>query len=212
MTTLIFNVGFSSEYVIKALTHRGMEGVTRVILVTAMPKDELSRRRNEDTLNAILKYLNIVGVEDVKVISVDIDTSFENILLQISNLGKFDDYVELYLIGGMRILLLALYYLALILGRVRKVKVYAFDESMQNSYELPISIPKVPTQEQLKLLELLTTRLSLNDVAKMMDKSESTIVSQLNALGELVNCERIGRRAKSCESTVMGKVMLNLMR
>lgn len=185
--------------------------MSRVVLVTAMLKDEFSRR-NEDTMVATLKYLDIVGIRDVKVISVNVDAPFDSIPLQISSMGGFDDYVEFYLIGGMRVLLLALYYLALILSRIRRVKVYAFDEGMQNSYELPVSIPKIPTQEQLKLLELLTTKSSLSDIARIMDKSEPTIVSQLNALGELVRCERIGGRTKSCETTIMGKVILNLVR
>ncbi|GAB6945119.1 CRISPR-associated transcriptional regulator Csa3 [Vulcanisaeta sp. JCM 14467] len=205
-------MGFSSEYVIKALTRRGVNDVSKVILVTAMPKDEFSRRRNEDAMGAILKYLDIVGIRDVKVISVNVDVPFDSVLLQISSMGGFDGYVEFYLIGGMRILLLALYYLALILSKIRRVRVYAFDENMQNFYELPVSIPRIPTQEQLKLLELLTTKLSLSDITRIMDKSESTIVSQLNALGELVSCERIGRRTKLCETTIMGKVILNLMR
>lgn len=211
MTTLVFNVGFSSEYVMKILTRRGINDVVKVVLITAVPKDELSRRRNEDALSTILKYLSAVGIRDVKVVGIDVDASFENILLQISNMGRFDDYVEFYLIGGMRVLLLALYYLALIISKVRNVKVYAFDESMQNTYELPTSIPKIPTQEQLRLLELLTTRSSLSDVAKMMGKSESTIVSQINALSDLVSCERVGRRSKACETTAIGRVILNLV-
>lgn len=213
MTTLVFNIGFSSDYVMKALTQRGVAGVERVLLVTALPKDELSKKRNEDALTAIIKYLKAVGIDDVKVLSVEVNTSFENILLQLSEeLGKIDDNIEFYLIGGMRVLLLSLYYIAQILSKTRNVKAIAFDENMQNSYQLPLNTPKIPlTPPQVELLKALSRRQSLAEISKILNKSESTVLKQLESLGELVICEKRGK-TKECEITTMGKVVLNLMR
>ena len=211
MTVIIFNIGFSSEYVIKALTYRGVKGVNKVILVTATPKDELSKKRNEDAMNAILNYLNVVGIKNVKVVSVDVNASFDEILLQISSgVGKFDDDVEFYLIGGMRILLLSLYYIAQLISKFKKVKVVAYDESMQNSYQIPTSLPRIPSKAQVELLKTFEKRQSVSEASKEVGKSESTILKQISSLEGLINCEKEGK-ARECETTVMGKVILNLV-
>ncbi|MEM0373311.1 MAG: CRISPR-associated CARF protein Csa3, partial [Sulfolobales archaeon] len=195
MTTLIFNVGFSSEYVIKALTFRWVKNVNRIFLITSTPKNELSKKRNENALTAIPSYLNVVGIKDVKVLRVEVDTSFDNILLQISTgLGKFDDDVEFYLIGGVRILLLSLYYIAQILSRIKKIRIVAFDENMQNSYDLPLTTPKIPkTRSQIKLLKVLMKRQTISEISEKLGKSASTILRQLDSLGELVECRKNGK-------------------
>lgn len=211
MTSIVFNIGFSSEYVIKTITYRGVQGVDKILLVTGMPKDELSKKRNNDAITTIVNYLNTVGINNVKVLRVELNTSFENILLQLSEeLGKIDDDIEFYLIGGMRILLLALYYTAQILSKVRKVKVIAFDESMQISYELPLSIPKIPiTASQIELLKTLSKRQSISEISEKLNKSESTILKQIESLEGLVDCKKRGK-VRECETTIMGKVVLNL--
>ncbi|MEM1627036.1 MAG: CRISPR-associated CARF protein Csa3 [Sulfolobaceae archaeon] len=212
MTTVIFNVGFSSEYIIKAITFRGVKNISSVILVTGTSKDEFSKKRNEDAITSILSYLKIVGVEDVKVLRVDLDTTFDDVLLQISaELGKFDDDIEFYLIGGMRVLLLALYYIAQILSIVKKVKVIAFDENMQNSYQLPLTVPKIPkTSSQIELLKLLTKRHKISEMSEKLKKSASTISRQLDSLGELIECRKEGKN-KECEASKIGRVILNLI-
>ena len=208
----MFNVGFSSDYVIKVMTQRGVGGVNRVYLVTAMAKDDYARRKNEDAMHAIINYFNVVGVRDVRPVSVDIDRDFEDILLQVSaSLGKLDEDVEVYLIGGMRVLLLALYYLAQVLDAFVKVRAIAYDEGMQNSYLLPLRPPKVPkTQAQVEVLRALTTRLSVGELAERLGKSQSTVLKQLESLGELVDCEKVGKE-RVCEASVLGRVVLSLM-
>jgi len=212
MTSIVFNIGFSSEYVIKALTYRGVQGINKIFLITALPKDELSKKRNEDAITTILNYLNVVGIKNVKVLSVDVNTTFDKILLQISTeLGKIDDDLEIYLIGGMRILLLSLYYIAQIMSKIKKIKAIAFDESMQNSYELLLTIPKIPaTSSQIELLKALTKRQSITEVSRKLEKSESTVLKQIESLGELVDCEKSGK-TRECEITNIGKVVLNLI-
>ena len=181
-------------------------------LVTAMAKDEYARRKNEDAMHVIINYFNVVGVRDVRPISVDIDRDFEDILLQVSaGLGKLNEDIEVYLIGGMRVLLLALYYLAQVLDAFVKVRAIAYDEGMQNSYLLPLRPPKVPkTQAQVEVLRALTTRLSVGELAERLGKSQSTVLKQLDSLGELVDCEKVGRE-RVCEASVLGRVVLNLM-
>jgi CRISPR-associated protein Csa3 len=141
-----------------------------------------------------------------------VNTTFDKILLQISTeLGKIDDDIEIYLIGGMRILLLSLYYIAQIMSKIKKIKAIAFDESMQNSYELLLTIPKIPTtSSQIELLKALTKRQSITEVSRKLEKSESTILKQIESLGELVDCEKSGK-TRECEITNIGKVVLNLI-
>ena len=212
VVSVIFNVGFSSDYIIKIMTQRGVEGVDRAYLVTALAKEEYARKRNEDAMHAVISYLNVVGVEDVRPVPVDLDRGFEDILLQVSlGLGKLDGEVEVYLVGGVRVLLLALYYLAQVLDAFVKVKAISYDENMQHSYLLPLRPPRVPrTQAQVELLRALTTRQSVGELAERLGKSQSTVLKQLESLGELVECDKVGRE-RVCEASVLGRVILNLM-
>ena len=212
MVVLVFNVGFTTDYVIKAVTQRGTKDVSRVVLVTALPKDEFARKKNADAINALISFLNVAGIKEVSPLTVDVDTTFENILLQLSaGLGKLDEEVEIYLVGGMRILLLALYYLSQVMNAVVKVKVVAFDEGMKTSYNVPLTPPKIPKSgAQIEVLRALSMKRTVGELAELLGKTQSTVIKQLDSLDGLVECKKVGRE-RECEVSALGKVVLNLL-
>ena len=212
MVILVFNVGFTTDYVIKAVTQRGTRDVSKVILVTALAKDELARKKNADAMNAIISFLNVAGVKEVRPLTVDVDTTFENILLQLSaGLGKLDEEVEIYLVGGMRILLLSLYYLSQLLNTIVKVKVVAFDENMKTAYDIPLTLPKIPKSgAQIEVLKALRVKRTVGELAELLGKTQSTVIKQLDSLDGLIECKKVGRE-RECEVSALGKVLLNLL-
>jgi len=157
VTVLIFNVGFTAEYVIRAISRRSIDGVNKIFLVAMESKDDYSKKRSSEAIGSILDFLKIAGVTDVDVVKVNVDWSFDAILEYVSEkIGGYDDY-EFHLVGGTRMTLLALYYLALLLSAMPgvKVKAIAYDEAMTSSKELPLRVPSVPTKEKLDVLEAI---------------------------------------------------------
>jgi CRISPR-associated protein Csa3 len=215
VTVLIFNVGFTAEYVIRAISRRSIAGVNKIFLVAMESKDEYSQKRSSEAIGAILDFLRIAGVTDVDVVKVNVDWSFDAILEYVSEkIGGYDDY-EFHLVGGTRMTLLALYYLALLLSAMPgvKVKAIAYDEAMTSSKELPLRVPSVPTKEKLDVLEAIGAGATVTGLARALNKSPSTVSLQLTSLKEegLITAEREGRK-KDVELTPLGRAVLNLMK
>jgi len=215
VTVLIFNVGFTAEYVIRAISRRSIDGVNKIFLVAMESKDDYSKKRSSEAIGSILDFLKIAGVTDVDVVKVNVDWSFDAILEYVSEkIGGYDDY-EFHLVGGTRMTLLALYYLALLLSAMPgvKVKAIAYDEAMTSSKELPLRVPSVPTKEKLDVLEAIGAGATVTGLARALNKSPSTVSLQLTSLKEegLITAEREGRK-KDVELTPLGRAVLNLMK
>ena len=211
MASLIFSLGNSADHVMRIMTRRGAEGVEKVYLVTMSTKDETTRKMREDAIRTALSYFNAVGVNDVRVISVDLDRGFDAALLQVSAaLGKLGR-TEIYLADTTPMLITVLYFVAQILGALTDVAVTVYDDLSDRSYAVPLRPPKVPkTQAQVELLRALTTRQSVGELAERLGKTQSTVLKQLESLGDLVECKKVGRE-RVCEASVLGRVVLNLM-
>ncbi|MQL56639.1 CRISPR locus-related DNA-binding protein, partial [Acidianus ambivalens] len=61
-----------------------------------------------------------------------------------------------------------------------------------------------------ELLKVLSRRQSIAEISRNLNKSESTILKQIESLGELIECEKSGK-TRECETTILGKVILNLI-
>ena len=211
MTSLIFSLGNSADHVMRIMTRRGAEGVGRVYLVTMLAKDETARKMREDAVHTAVSYLNAIGIRDVRVVSVDLDGGFDAALLQVSAaLGK-PGRTEIYLADTTPVLITVLYFIAQILAALTDVTAIVYDDLSNRSYTVPLRPPKVPrTQAQIEVLRALTTRLSVGELAERLGKSQSTVLKQLESLGELVECRKVGRE-RVCEASTLGRVVLNLM-
>ncbi|MGC9105396.1 MAG: CRISPR-associated CARF protein Csa3 [Thermoprotei archaeon] len=214
MAVLIFNVGFTAEYVMRVLARRSIQNVEKVYLVTIESQDSYAQKRSQEAINSIVSYLATVGVTDVEVIKVSPEWDFDEIVERISErVGGYDDY-EFYLVGGTRMTLLSLYFIALILAQADgvRVKAVAFDEAMTNSKELPLRIPQIPSGEKLNLLLMIREGESVSELARKTGKSASTISIQLSDLEDegLVVRSRDGKR-KEVGLTPLGRTVLNLL-
>jgi CRISPR-associated protein Csa3 len=150
--------------------------------------------------NYILKYVNV-------------DVPFEVILSQINDVLHPYIEIEFHLIGGMRVLLLSIYYYAMLCNLVKKkVKMTLYTEDFANSYEPPLNLPEIPeSREALEIVRLLNREgeMKLSDIAKKLGKSESTISKQLDLLDGLIECRKIQNK-KMCKLSPMGKILITM--
>ena len=211
MASLIFSLGNSADHVMRLMTRRGAEGVERVYLVTMSTSDETARKMRENAVRVAASYLNAVGVNDVRVISVDLDRGFDAALLQVSAaLGKLGR-TEIYLADTTPMLITVLYFIAQILSTLTDVAVTVYDDLSDQLYAVPLRPPRVPrTQVLVELLRALTVKQSVGELAERLGKSQSTVLKQLESLGELAECKKVGRE-RVCEASTIGRVVLNLM-
>ncbi len=203
---MVFTIGFTIDYLVKAMTNRGIKGNEEVVLISTLATDEFSKKRAEETLRYALDYISKLGLKYF-IKHLDIYTSFNNVVYQIHEVLRDYDELEIYLIGGMRILSLASYYYAILISPFKKVKVISYTENMDNSYELPTILHKLPESEELmKLLEELHSPKEIKEIANNLGKSISTISKQLDKVSDLIDCEE--GRPKKCKLNEIGKILV----
>ncbi|PVU77221.1 CRISPR locus-related DNA-binding protein [Sulfolobus islandicus] len=213
MVTLVISLGFTVEYLVRVISNRGLKDVDGVVVFSVYGKDEFSKKRSDETLRYAEDYLNKVGVKNYILKYVNVDVPFEEILSQINDVLHPYIEIEFHLIGGMRVLLLSLYYYAMLCNLVKKkVKMTLYTEDFANSYEPPLNLPEIPeSREALEIVRLLNREgeMKLSDIAKKLGKSESTISKQLDLLDGLIECRKIQNK-KMCKLSPMGKILITM--
>ena len=201
------------EYLVRVISNRGLKDVDGVVVFSVYGKDEFSKKRSDETLRYAEDYLNKVGVKNYILKYVNVDVPFEEILSQINDVLHPYIEIEFHLIGGMRVLLLSLYYYAMLCNLVKKkVKMTLYTEDFANSYEPPLNLPEIPeSREALEIVRLLNREgeMKLSDIAKKLGKSESTISKQLDLLDGLIECRKIQNK-KMCKLSPMGKILITM--
>ncbi|ARM76980.1 CRISPR-associated CARF protein Csa3 [Acidianus manzaensis] len=211
MKVLVLSLGFTVEYLVRIISTRGTSDVEKIIIFTSFGEDPLSRKRAEDTINYAKDYLSKAGL-NYEIKALDISKSFLNVVLQIAETLKKYNEMEIYILGGMRLFALSLYYYGLVAKSLNKnVKVILYTEDMSLIGELPLTIPEKLKDEEIKILKVIENQKSLKDIAKSLNKSISTISKQMDSLEEnkLVECQKIGN-LKQCKITELGKILLQL--
>ncbi|BCS94302.1 CRISPR-associated CARF protein Csa3 [Metallosphaera javensis (ex Sakai et al. 2022)] len=211
MKVLVLSLGFTVEYLVRIISTRGTSDINKIIIFTSFGEDPLSRKRSEDTINYAKDYLTKAGLE-YEIKALDISKSFLNVVLQIAEVLRKYNEMEIYILGGMRLFALSLYYYGLIAKNLNKnVKVVLYTEDMTLKGELPLTIPKSLKEEEIKILKNLNDKKTIKDLAELLQKSVSTISKQIDSLEEnnLVQCKRIGN-SKECTITELGKILLQL--
>ncbi|ADB86687.1 CRISPR-associated CARF protein Csa3 [Saccharolobus islandicus] len=213
MVTLVISLGFTVEYLVRVISNRGLKDVDGVVVFSVYGKDEFSKKRSDETLRYAEDYLNKVGVKNYILKYVNVDVPFEEILSQINDVLHPYIEIEFHLIGGMRVLLLSLYYYAMLCNLVKKkVKMTLYTEDFASSYEPPLNLPEIPeSREALEIVRLLNREgeMKLSDIAKKLGKSESTISKQLDLLDGLIECRKIQNK-KMCKLSPMGKILITM--
>jgi len=167
MTLRIFTFGWSPELVIKPLIEDGVSKADTIVLIGSKPETDYTRKRVDEALHQVKKFLAMAGVPSVEYFEVDLSESFVDICKSIVRIVKNylkDQTAVFYLTGGMRILVIA----ALIVARL--LSTAGLNVSVKTSYEDRPVICEVPR-------ELLTVSVELT-------KSQVEILKYLNAVGE----------------------------
>ena len=213
--TLVFGVGFTAEYVIRAISERGIKDVSAVAVFSVASEEEFRKRQAEEAMDAIIKYLSAIGITGYpKYISIK--EPFDFIVYQVSDVLWTKNNLEFYIIGGMRILNLALYYYAMLAKALgKRVKAYSYTEDMSYKYELPVIIPAKPSDAGYEILDYLGSKYGevyMNDIAKILNKSLPTISKQIDFLEKQGYVECKETKPKPCKITDLGKVCLQTLR
>ena len=208
---LVFGVGFTSEYVIRVITEKGLQDISSVYLFSVWNTDEYRRKQAEDVINNISKYLDTVKVKYM-VKYLDVNKEFGGIVSDIASSLTSTDNLEFYLIGGMRIINLALYYYALICKSLGKnVRVFSYTEDMSRKYEVLISLPAKVSESQLEIMKVLENgEREIGELALKLKKSLSTVSKQMSDLEEkgYVSCSET--KPKKCKLTQLGEVVVKI--
>jgi len=166
---MVFSFGWSWEFVSRAIVSRG--GVSEsdlVVLVAPLGGVSVEEERYRRAVDAVKRFvLNIGGREPVEV-SVNANVEFEDLVASVSReLSKLlpgFTCVEFYLIGGMRLLVLALLFSALILqGLGVKVEVYGGPENLPRVTRIPISSLGATMRFTRRQIELLRNLIALGE-------------------------------------------------
>ena len=208
---LIFGVGFTSEYVIRVISEKGLQDVSLVYLFSVWNSDEYRRKQAENIIKDITKYFDTVKVKHT-VKFLDVNKEFDEIVLDIASTLTSTDNLEFYLIGGMRIINFALYYYALLCKSLGKnVRAFSYTEDMSRKYEVLLSLPGKVSESQLEIMKVLENgEMEIGELAGKLGKSLSTISKQMSDLEEkgYVNCS--ATKPKTCELTQIGKLLLKI--
>ena len=208
---LIFGVGFTAEYVIRVITEKGLQNVSSVYLFSVWNPDEYRRRQAEEVINNISKYLDTVKIK-YTVKYLDINKDFSGIVLDIASTLAYMDNLEFYLIGGMRIINLALYYYALLCKSLGKnVKAFSYTEDMTKKYEVLLSLPGKVSESQLEIMKMLEKgEMEIEAIRERLGKSLSTVSKQISELEErgYVVCSET--KPKKCKLTQLGELLVKI--
>lgn len=205
-TALVFTMGFTVDYLVKATAMRGIMGDEEVVFLTVFSTDELSKRKAEDAIKYATDYVTKLGLK-FTVKYIDVNVPFEQIVFQVHKELEPYSSLEIYIIGGMRILGLATYYYAILTSPFKKIEVFSFTEDMEVKYKLPVNIPRPPmSSELIRLMAELKEEREIKEVAERLGKTISTISKQLGKLEGLVECRE--GRPKRCKLNEIGKILL----
>jgi len=209
---LIFGVGFTAEYVVRIITERGSQNISSIYLFSVWSEDEFRRKQTENAIKSITDFLSVLNIKYVTKY-IDINKEFEEIVLEVaSTLSSLDD-LEFYLIGGMRIINLALYYYALICKNLGKnVRVFSYTEDISKKYNLPAEIPSQISEKELEVLKefKFEKEMEIEEVAKRLDKALTTISRQISDLEEKGYLECIKTKPKKCKLSKLGEIMIKI--
>ncbi|QGA53996.1 CRISPR locus-related DNA-binding protein [Sulfolobus sp. E5-1-F] len=208
--TLVFGLGFTSEYIIRNITERGRSDIDEVVLFGVFNIDDYRRKQAESALEDVKKFLNIINVK-YKWKYVDINRDFADILYEIANVLSGKKSLEFYLIGGMRIINFALYYYAM-LAKVFgvNVRVFSYTEDMSKKYELPVEIPRRLTDSEFEILKLFKFEdsIEISKIADKLQKTLSTVSKQVSQMEQEGFLECTKTRPKTCKKTSFGRIAL----
>lgn len=205
-------LGFTAEFVIRPLTEHKLKDIEKVILITTESEDPLSSERARKTLDEVIRTLSMMNV-NYKICKININKNFDDIVKYISQClrGEKSQWL-VYIIGGMRLLNLALYYYSLLARSLGKdIVVKSYTEDYRVSTDVPVTLPHIPKgKEWVDVLRVFEIIHSLEEASDILGKSTSTVSKQVKSIEELLECKR-KEKEKVCKINSMGEVVLNIL-
>jgi CRISPR locus-related DNA-binding protein len=164
---LVFSFGWSEVFVSRAIVGRGgVSGDDLVVIVAPAGGVGFEEERYRVAVDGVRRFLANLGGRDPVEVRVDVGVDFEdlvfNISRELSRLLPGFTRVEFYLTGGMRLIVLALLFIADILSSLGiPVKVYSGPEDSPRIVKIPLgalgAVSRL-TSRQVDLLRELVGR------------------------------------------------------
>lgn len=231
MKIYIFTIGFTPEFVLKPLFEIGISEDAFIIILYTMTGDEYSKKRVQDAINYIENiarqagFANRIFFKEISLGNTFYDTVYsiaftliETLRMNSINLKNIDK-VEVWLTGGMRILVIATLITCKIMFSYMDIpaEFHAWSEDGFYRYVFTLSLLDIELKELSKArLEILRKIVSLGgstyDKLVNAKRKESTIRKMIELLrrDKLVYCER-KEKYTICKATELGNLIIKIM-
>ncbi len=200
---LVASFGFDEKYVVRAIIRHGVGAGDKVVLVTSKKTEKTEKAYGyvKELADTVAAEVELAELGDKVYNFPELVRELKGIL---TKLTEAYETVTVLLSGGMRVLVLGLYTAILLLPPPArdKVKVEVDTEDVGKLVEVPQSLVKVFTPPELgakiEILKVIVEKpgMTIEDIAKELNKDESTVRRQLQALLDLSLVRLEGRPAR----------------
>ncbi|ADM27443.1 hypothetical protein Igag_0609 [Ignisphaera aggregans DSM 17230] len=196
MSCIVVSFGWSWEFVSRAIVFRGgLKHGDRVILVVSRARGDYEVKRFRDALYGVERFVEGLGIdfdECVRICEVDVYGDdflgvVENVSSCIASVLRDCNSLEVYLLGGMRILVLATLFSIDIIRSIVSIDTTVFSgpEDASRVIEIPKHLYRVYSRYTEKQLEVLARLLELGEASIDLltdNRSIDTVRKTLNRL------------------------------
>ena len=186
---IITTLGFEEKFTVRSITRHGLDRGDKIVLITG-PRVERSEKALSFIKEFISKYYQSEVSISVRNIPIhDIYTAVSEVKQVLMEEVKEADRVMVNLSGGMRILIIAVI-LALTLLNIQNLMLEVETEDSSALITIPSELLHLPRVEggKLEVLRILiksSKPMSVNQIAQILNRDESTIRRHLLKLRKL---------------------------
>ncbi len=220
--------GWSWEFVSRVIVFRGgLRAGDKLVLVVARPRGDYEAKRVREAVYSVERFIDSIGMDStecVRLCEIDVyDRSFLEIVGDVSSCIARElrscRALEVYLLGGMRILLLATLYSIAVLRSMVSLEVVAYSgpEDGSTIVEIPQSLLKSESYYTENQLQLLAKLLELGEATLenlvQVDKSIDSVRKTIDRLVKKGVVEKSSRGRKPVyRLTELGKALARTYR
>ena len=209
-TALICTLGFDEKFAIRSILRNGLSEGDRLVLITVELIEKVGK-----AYTTIEKLINTSFEETkVEILELDIDEFTESVKKVrdvLEECSKYDRII-VNLSGGMRALILIVFY-ACIIEAKPNLEVEIETEDFESVIRIPSNLIRLPsimlTGDKLEVLHAIIEGIgNVKELAKKLNKDESTIRRHLSALEELGLIEVTKRKPMQFTATETAELIL----
>lgn len=217
----LFTFGWSPEFVLRHLVEEGVSHGDIVLLISNKPEGDYAKKRVEEAYRQVESFLRMVGIVPLEYREVELEKGVLEVCRDLVRIVKgFEplDSIKFYLVGGMRVLVVAALIVAkLLCSAGRRVEVKLSQEDRPISYNLPLELLLLDVEDvtsaQLELLSYLRAHGKAGSKSLAIGRSEVTVRKHLVKLREmgLVEYSVSGRR-QVYRLSPLGEILLEVVK